>query len=158
MACSSPARSSTTSLRSPKRVKRRSAVTTLVPKPRRCTDSNRTLPHQGAGGDHLAGKLSGGNQQKPDAVEWPAIDRHHDQRRRHRIEARNPSRDPPARGGRQGGSHHPSDLPELFAVTDRIVVMRESRIVGQGETQAMTQEEVMALAAGNEAAVMGEAA
>ena len=33
-----------------------------------------------------------------------------------------------------------SDLSELFAVTDRIVDMREGRIVGQGETQAMPQE------------------
>jgi len=40
-----------------------------------------------------------------------------------------------------------SELPELFGVTDRILVMRRGRLVGNLKTSETTQEEVMHLAA-----------
>lgn len=40
-----------------------------------------------------------------------------------------------------------SELPELFGVTDRILVMRRGRLVGNLRTKNTTQEEVMHLAA-----------
>jgi ABC-type sugar transport system ATPase subunit len=41
-----------------------------------------------------------------------------------------------------------SDLPELLYLSDRVLVMREGRIVGELERDAVTEEAVMALAAG----------
>ena len=111
-----------------------------------------------------AGKLSGGNQQKLMLSKWLAIDpaviiidsptRGVDVESK--LEIHREIRRLAAAG--KAVLVISSDLPELFALTDRIVVMREGRIVGDGETQAMTEEEVMALAAGNEAAAIGEAA
>ena len=40
-----------------------------------------------------------------------------------------------------------SELPELFGITDRILVMRRGRLVGNLTTSDTTQEEVMHLAA-----------
>ncbi|MHC4574283.1 MAG: sugar ABC transporter ATP-binding protein [Planctomycetota bacterium] len=40
-----------------------------------------------------------------------------------------------------------SELPELFGITDRILVMRRGRLVGELATKESTQEEVMHLAA-----------
>ena len=40
-----------------------------------------------------------------------------------------------------------SELPELFGITDRILVMRRGRLVGNLKTGETTQEEVMHLAA-----------
>jgi ABC-type sugar transport system ATPase subunit len=40
-----------------------------------------------------------------------------------------------------------SELPELLGVTDRILVMRRGRLVGNLKTSETTQEEVMHLAA-----------
>ena len=40
-----------------------------------------------------------------------------------------------------------SELPELFGVTDRILVMRRGRLVGDFETKKTTPEHVMHLAA-----------
>jgi ribose transport system ATP-binding protein len=111
-----------------------------------------------------AGKLSGGNQQKLMLSKWLAIDpaviiidsptRGVDIESK--LEIHREIRRLAAAG--KAVLIISSDVPELFAVTDRIVVMCEGRIVGQGETQATTQEEVVALAAGNQAVVMGEAA
>lgn len=42
-----------------------------------------------------------------------------------------------------------SDLPELFGITDRIIVMRDKRIVGERRTVETSPEEVMKLAACN---------
>ena len=41
-----------------------------------------------------------------------------------------------------------SDLPELLALSDRVLVMREGRITGELDREAATEEAVMALAAG----------
>jgi ABC-type sugar transport system ATPase subunit len=45
-----------------------------------------------------------------------------------------------------------SELPELFAVADRILVMRRGQLVGDLRTSETTQEEVMHLAAVEETA------
>ena len=42
-----------------------------------------------------------------------------------------------------------SDLPELLRLTQRILVMRSRRLAGELQGTAMTEEAVMALAAGN---------
>ena len=39
-----------------------------------------------------------------------------------------------------------SELPELIAVSDRIIVMREGRISGEINTEVVTEEQVMTLA------------
>ena len=39
-----------------------------------------------------------------------------------------------------------SELPELIAVSDRIIVMREGRISGEIDAKDVTEEQVMALA------------
>jgi ribose transport system ATP-binding protein len=39
-----------------------------------------------------------------------------------------------------------SELQELLAITDRIMVMREGRIVGEVDPQEVTQEDVLRLA------------
>jgi ribose transport system ATP-binding protein len=51
-----------------------------------------------------------------------------------------------------------SDLPELFALTNRIVVMQQGRITAELETATATEELVMAFAAGTRDARAGGAA
>lgn len=116
------------------------------------------------GPDAEAGVLSGGNQQKLMLSKWfeinPAI-----------VLVNEPTKGVDIESKRE--IHHEirnlaaagkavlvvsSDLPELFAVTDRIVVMREGRVVGALETRSTTEQEVMALASGAVRAKMGEAA
>ena len=51
-----------------------------------------------------------------------------------------------------------SDLPELLAVSDRIVVMREGHVVAALESCVATEEEVLRIASGAERPIPGEAA
>lgn len=99
-------------------------------------------------------QLSGGNQQKALLARWMSID---------------PSvlvLDEPTRGVDVGAKAEiyqqlmlladsgvgivcsSSDLPELLAVTDRIAVMSEGRLVAVVETTGATEESIMALATG----------
>ncbi len=99
-------------------------------------------------------QLSGGNQQKVILARWMSI---------------NPSvfvLDEPTRGVDVGAKAEiyqqltlladsgvgilcsSSDLPELLAVTDRIAVMSEGRLVAIVETKGATEESIMALATG----------
>lgn len=107
----------------------------------------------------LVGRLSGGNQQKVVLGKWLV---------------RNPSLlvlDEPTRGvdvGSKADIHREirevaaagagvllvsSDLPELLALSDRIMVMRDGRVVGEVDRREATEERVMALAAGVGSAV-----
>jgi ribose transport system ATP-binding protein len=51
-----------------------------------------------------------------------------------------------------------SELPELLAVSDRIVVMREGHVVGALESRGATEEQVLRIASGAERPITGEAA
>jgi ribose transport system ATP-binding protein len=51
-----------------------------------------------------------------------------------------------------------SDLPELLAVSDRIVVMRDGRVVATLEARDVTEEAVLRIASGAERPIQGEAA
>lgn len=116
------------------------------------------------GVDAEARKLSGGNQQKLMLSKWleiePLI-----------VLIKEPTKGVDVEAKRE--IHHEfrtlgaagkavlivsSDLPELFAVTDRIVVMREGRVVGALETRRTSEEEVMRLASGATRQRGGEAA
>ena len=103
-------------------------------------------------------KLSGGNQQKAILARWMSIE---------------PTvfvLDEPTRGVDVGAKAEiyerltdladsgvgilcsSSDLPELLAITDRIAVMSEGRLVGILPTHEATEESIMALATGSQAA------
>lgn len=111
-----------------------------------------------------AGKLSGGNQQKLMLSKWlwtdPAMVLINEPTRGVDIESKSEIHREIRKLGAAGKAVliASSDLPELFAVTDRIVVMREGRIAGDLETRSTTEEEVMALASGTSRAKIGDAA
>ncbi|HTJ91957.1 MAG TPA: sugar ABC transporter ATP-binding protein [Pararobbsia sp.] len=108
-----------------------------------------------AAGPHQAvGNLSGGNQQKVVLSKWLA------------IQPRLLILDEPTRGVDVGAKFEiynvirelasagtaivlvSSELPEAIAMSDRLVVMREKRIVQQFDTADLTQETVMSYATG----------
>ena len=105
--------------------------------------------------DASVGTLSGGNQQKVVVARWLAM-------QPRVLIFVEPTRgiDVNAKAGiyrimrdlARGGSavlFVSSDLPEVVGVSDRILVMRAGRIVGEAPRGA-TEEEVMALATGHE--------
>ena len=106
-----------------------------------------------AGHDQLAGELSGGNQQKVVLAKWLA-------RRAHVMLF-----DEPTRGIDVGAKYEiyqlmnrlagegkaivmvSSELPEILGMSDRIIVMKEGRLVGEVENgPGITQEDILALA------------
>ena len=106
-----------------------------------------------AGPDQLAGELSGGNQQKVVLAKWLA-------RRAHVMLF-----DEPTRGIDVGAKYEiyqlmnrlagegkaivmvSSELPEILGMSDRIIVMKEGRLVGEVENgPGITQEDILALA------------
>jgi ABC-type sugar transport system ATPase subunit/ribose/xylose/arabinose/galactoside ABC-type transport system permease subunit len=112
--------------------------------------------------DQPAGELSGGNQQKVVLSKWLATGR--DKGPRVLI------LDEPTRGidiGAKADVHHlmaelarsgkailmiSSDLPEVLAMSDRVLVMREGRISAEFPRDVATQERVMAAATGETSA------
>jgi ribose transport system ATP-binding protein len=112
-----------------------------------------------------AGKLSGGNQQKLMLSKWlaadPAIVVIDEPTRGVDVEAKLEIHQEIRHRAAVGKAILviSSDLPELLAISDRIVVMREGQIVGNLPTAAATEEVVMALASGTTGQIMeGEAA
>lgn len=107
-----------------------------------------------AGLEQLAGHLSGGNQQKIVFAKWLE------------IQPRILILDEPTRGVDVGAKYEiykiirelaasgaaiifvSSELPEVLAMSDRLIVMREQRIAHQFDTTGLTQETVMSYAAG----------
>ncbi len=116
------------------------------------------------GADAEAGKLSGGNQQKLMLSKWleidPSIVLLNEPTKGVDVEAKREIHHEIRTLGAAGKAVLivSSDLPELFAVTDRIVVMREGRVVGALETRATSEEEIMTLASGATRQREGEAA
>ena len=114
--------------------------------------------------DAEAGKLSGGNQQKLMLSKWlsidPAIVLINEPTKGVDVESKHEIHHEIRTLGAAGKAVLivSSDLPELFAVTDRIVVMREGRVVGALETRSTSEQEVMALASGAARSRRGEAA
>jgi rhamnose transport system ATP-binding protein len=108
--------------------------------------------------DQPVGQLSGGNQQKTMLAKWL------------NAQPRVLILDEPTRGidvGAKAEVHHiihdlahqglailliSSDLPEVLAMSDRVLVMREGRQMGIFNREAATQERIMAAAVGLEAA------
>ncbi len=109
-----------------------------------------------------AGSLSGGNQQKLMLAKWlairPGIVIVNEPTKGVDIEAKREIHNELRRLAAGGAAILvvSSDLPELLAVSDRLVVMREGRIVGTVEGRNATEEDVMRLAAGGDR--LGEAA
>jgi len=114
--------------------------------------------------DAEAGRLSGGNQQKLMLSKWLEIDpaivvmneptKGVDVESKHEIHHE-------IRTLRAAGKALlivSSDLPELLALTDRIIVMREGRVVGALETRSTSEEQIMGLASGATRRMIGEAA
>jgi inositol transport system ATP-binding protein len=111
----------------------------------------RLLSIRMASGDQIAGNLSGGNQQKVVLARWLAL--------RPKILIV----DEPTRGidiGSKVEVHNllvemaksgiavlviSSELPEILALSDRIVTMREGRVTGEIGRDAATQEGLMAM-------------
>jgi inositol transport system ATP-binding protein len=114
-------------------------------------DYRKALNIRMASGDQLVGNLSGGNQQKVVLARWLAL---------------RPSVlivDEPTRGidvGAKVEVHNlliemartgiaiiviSSELPEVLALADRIVTMREGRITGEVPGHSATQEQLMTL-------------
>lgn len=111
-----------------------------------------------------AGKLSGGNQQKLMLSKWlaiePAIVVIDEPTKGVDVEAKAEIHKEIRRLAAAGRAILviSSDLPELFAISDRIVVMREGQIVGDLPTPSATDEIVMALASGADYKIEGKAA
>jgi ribose transport system ATP-binding protein len=111
-----------------------------------------------------AGKLSGGNQQKLMLSKWlqidPAILLVNEPTKGVDVEAKNDIH----RDIRQLATAGKavvvlsSDLPELLAVSDRIVVMRDGEVVAALDSRDATEEEVLRIASGTERPIAGEAA
>ena len=114
--------------------------------------------------DAEAGRLSGGNQQKLMLSKWleidPAI-----------VVMNEPTKGVDVESKRE--IHHEirtlraaskavlvvsSDLPELLALTDRIIVVREGRVAGALETRSASEEQIMRLASGAARRMIREAA
>jgi ABC-type sugar transport system ATPase subunit len=119
---------------------------------------------RGPGVDAPVGLLSGGNQQKLMLAKWleidPAIILINEPTKGVDIEAKREIHQEIRTLARAGTAVLviSSDLPELFAVSDRIAVMREGRLVGTLAARATSEAEVMALAAGARHPLRGEAA
>jgi ribose transport system ATP-binding protein len=111
-----------------------------------------------------AGSLSGGNQQKLMLAKWLAIDPAivivNEPTKGVDIEAKREIHNELRRLASAGRAILvvSSDLPELLALSDRIVVMREGRIAGTLDGRTATEQDVMRLAAGADGAHLGEAA
>lgn len=111
-----------------------------------------------------AGKLSGGNQQKLMLSKWlasdPVIVVTDEPTKGVDVEAKGEIHKEIRRLAVAGKAILviSSDLPELFAICDRIVVMREGQIVGDLPTPSATEEIVMALASGTGDKIGEEAA
>ncbi|WEX74705.1 sugar ABC transporter ATP-binding protein [Sinorhizobium numidicum] len=101
-----------------------------------------------------AAKLSGGNQQKLMIAKWlerrPEIIIIDEPTRGVDIGAKQDIHQEIRRLASQGKAvlFVSSDLPELFALTNRIIVMQQGRIAAELETASATEELVMAFAAG----------
>jgi ribose transport system ATP-binding protein len=51
-----------------------------------------------------------------------------------------------------------SELPEIVGIADRVIVMREGRLVGEVGGDAISQENIIALATGADQRAPGEGA
>ena len=113
--------------------------------------------------DAPVGKLSGGNQQKVMLAKWletrPECLIFDEPTRGIDVGAKAEVHDLIRAFVRDGGAALviSSDLPEVLALGDRILVMREGRQMGILDHDAASQESVMRLATG-QAAAMGDAA
>jgi ribose transport system ATP-binding protein len=111
-----------------------------------------------------AGKLSGGNQQKLMLSKWlqidPAILLVNEPTKGVDVEAKTEIHQQIRQLAAAGKAVLvlSSDLPELLAVSDRIVVMREGHVVAALESCVATEEEVLRIASGAERPIPGEAA
>ncbi|HET7718043.1 MAG TPA: sugar ABC transporter ATP-binding protein [Bauldia sp.] len=114
--------------------------------------------------DLPAGSLSGGNQQKLMLAKWlatnPGIVIVNEPTKGVDIEAKREIHNHLRRLAEAGAAilAVSSDLLELLAISDRIVIMREGRVVGTVGGRAATEEEIMRLAAGAGHHGVGEAA
>jgi len=120
-----------------------------------CTDADRLLGEwriKAAGIDALPDSLSGGNQQKVVVAKWMA------------TKPRVLLLDEPTKGVDVGAKFEihemirqqareglavlvvSSDLPEILALADRVLVMKEGALQGELDAAAATEEDVMRLA------------
>ena len=103
----------------------------------------------------IAGRLSGGNQQKLVLGKWlptaPKLLVLDEPTRGVDIQARSQIHQRIDALARQGAAILliSSELPELLTVSDRIVVMREGRLMGQVDPANWTEESVIGLATGH---------
>jgi ribose transport system ATP-binding protein len=111
-----------------------------------------------------ARKLSGGNQQKLMLSKWlqinPAILLVNEPTKGVDVEAKSDIQREIRQLATAGKAVLvlSSDLPELLAVSDRIVVMRDGRVLAALETCEVTEEAVLRIASGAERPIPGEAA